>query len=178
MPGAAPPNSGITVAVKVTGCATADGLCEEIKVVVVVACVTAWATMFDVLVPKLESPAYTALTLSVPPVSVEIVRVADPELKVPVPNTFVPCRNVTPSPSGGAPSVDVTTAVKLTACPKVDGLSEDESLVVVLVTVALRAEGVPSNKAKTIRMPVIFITGVNAVPCQVPFEVGLGSVSR
>ena len=47
-----------------------------------------------------------------------------------------------------------------------------------MVTVALRAEAVPSNKHKTIRMPVIFITGVGAVPSRVPSEVSLGSVSR
>jgi hypothetical protein len=87
-------------------------------VVVVVAWVTTCFTTLDVLLAKFESPLYTALMLSVPPVvSVEVVKLAEPPLNAPVPRSFVPCMNITISPSGGAPSEEVTTAVKVTACP-------------------------------------------------------------
>ena len=36
---------------------------------------------------------------------------------VPVPSKVVPFLNVTVSPSGGAPDIEVTVAVKVTGCP-------------------------------------------------------------
>jgi hypothetical protein len=39
--------------------------------------------------------------------------------------------NVTISPSGGGPILEVTVAVKITDCPKVDGFGDDVSVVVV-----------------------------------------------
>jgi hypothetical protein len=68
---------------------------------------------------------------SVPTARVEVIKLAEPPLKVPVPNTVVPCLNVTVSPSGGAPEPEVTAEVKVTVCPEVDGFGEDESVVVV-----------------------------------------------
>jgi hypothetical protein len=53
----------------------------------------------------------------VPTLSAEVAKLAEPPLNVPVPSTAVPFFNVTVSPSGGAPMVDVTVAVKVTACP-------------------------------------------------------------
>jgi hypothetical protein len=95
-----------------------DGFCEDLKLVVVEAGLTTWLTGDDVLPPKVESPAYTALTWSVPPPSVEIARVAEPALNGAVPSAVPADMNVTISPSGGVvPSFEVTTAVKLTACP-------------------------------------------------------------
>ena len=67
----------------------------------------------------------------VPTGNVEVVKVAMPPLKAPVPSTVVPSLNVTVSPSGGEPSLEVTTAVKVTACPYVDGFGQDESEVAV-----------------------------------------------
>ncbi len=92
---------------------------------------TTWLTAFDVLGAKFESPPYTAVMLCAPAVSVEVVKLAEPPVNVPVPNTVVPFLNVTVSPLGGAPRPEVTTAVKVTTCPYVDGFSEDDSVVVV-----------------------------------------------
>ena len=117
LPVTVPLNSGATLAVKVTDCPSFDGFSDEAKVVVVVALPTTWLTAFDVLRAKVESPPYTALIGSVPTFSVEVVKLAEPPLNVPVPSAVVPFINETVSPSGGAPSVEVTTAVKVTASP-------------------------------------------------------------
>src|SRR5208283_59333 len=120
LPVGVPPPGGtaLTVAVKVTDCPELDGFCEEIREVVVEASLTTCASTADVLAAKFESPGYFAVILSVPPVaSVEIVKVAVPPANVPVPNTLVPCRNVTVSPLGGAPAFELTFAVKVTGCP-------------------------------------------------------------
>ncbi len=45
----------------------------------------------------------------------EVVKLAEPLLNVPVPNTVVPFINETISPSGGAPPLEVTPAVKVAA---------------------------------------------------------------
>src|ERR1039457_4264675 len=74
-------------------------------------------SVFDVLPEQVESPAYTALIEVVPTFSVEIVKLAEPRLKIPDPNTVLAFMNVTVSPSGGAPTAEETTAVKVTACP-------------------------------------------------------------
>ena len=74
-------------------------------------------TAFDVLPAKLESPPYTALTVVVPTLSVEVVKLAEPPLNAPVPSTVLPFMNDTVSPFGGAPMLEVTTAVKVTAFP-------------------------------------------------------------
>jgi len=89
--------------------------------------------------------------LSVPPVvSVEMANVADPELSVPVPSTVFPCLNVTVSPFGGT---GVTTALKVTVSPYVDGFSDEESVVV--VNGKLRPKAVPNNK--TVMILAIFM---------------------
>jgi hypothetical protein len=111
-----PLNCGVTLAVKVTPCPTFDGFGEETQVVVVVALFTTWLTACDLLPPKFESPPYTAVIALVATGSVEIVKVAEPPLNVPVPSIVVPFLNVTVSPSGGTPMADVTTAVKITGC--------------------------------------------------------------
>jgi predicted small secreted protein len=127
-----PLNCGATLAVKVTDCPTFDGFSDEVKAVVVVALLTTWLTAFDVLPGKFESPPYTALIASVPAGSVEVLKLAEPPLNAPVPSTVVPFMNETVSPSGGgAPRLEVTVAVKVTACPYVDGFGEDVSVVVV-----------------------------------------------
>ena len=113
-----PLNCGATVAVKVTDCPEFDGFSDEAKAVVVVALLTTWLTAFDVLPGKFESPLYTALIAFVPTGNVEVVKLAEPPLNVPVPNTVVPFMNEMVSPSGGGvPRLEVTVAVKATACP-------------------------------------------------------------
>jgi hypothetical protein len=56
---------------------------------------------------------------------------AEPLANVPVPSNVAPLINVTDSPLGGAPMLDVTVAVKVTACACMDGFGEDEAVVVV-----------------------------------------------
>jgi len=68
--------------------------------------------VFDVLPPKLESPPYTVVIAFVPTGSVEVVKLAEPPLSVPVPSTVVPFINETVSPFGGAPTLEVTAATK------------------------------------------------------------------
>jgi hypothetical protein len=91
----------------------ADGFWREAK--------SAWFTTcfstFDLLPRKFESPAYTAMIELVPTGSVEVAKLAEPLLNVPVPSTALPFINATVSPSGGAPALEVTTAVKVTTCP-------------------------------------------------------------
>jgi hypothetical protein len=70
---------------------------------------------------------------------VEVVRLAEPLSKAPVPKTFVPSINVTVSPSGGAPALAVTSAVKVTACPDEDGFGEEESVVLVTTLISILA---------------------------------------
>ena len=114
MPVTVPLYSGVTLAVKVTACPEFDGFGEDVKVVAVEALSTTWLTTFDVLPAYVESPLYLALMLNVPAASVEVLKLAEPLLRLPVPNVVEPFRNATVSPSGGA---GVTTAVKVTACP-------------------------------------------------------------
>ena len=130
-----PPDGDETVAEKVTHCPTSDGFREEAKVVVVVAFPTTCQNTFDVLPPKFESPPYIAVIGLLPIGSAEVVTLAEPLLNAPVPNIVVFSMNVTVSPSGGAPKPGVTAAVKVTACPGLDGFGEDESIVAVGVIV-------------------------------------------
>ena len=67
----------------------------------------------------------------VPTFSAEVIKLAEPSLNVPVPSIVSPFINVTVSPFGGAPALEVNTALKVTACPYVDGVGEDERVVVV-----------------------------------------------
>jgi hypothetical protein len=90
---------------------------EEASVVVVVAGLTVWLSAGEVLFAKLESPGYCAVILSAPPFRVEIVNVAVPEANGAVPSTVCLNKNMTVSPSGGAPTLEVTTAVKVTGWP-------------------------------------------------------------
>ncbi len=89
----------------------------------------------DVLFLKYASALYSALTEVVPTGSVEVVKVAVPLFNVPVPSTFVPFTNDTVSPLGGVPTLALTVAVKVTACPEVDGFGEEVIVAVVVVNV-------------------------------------------
>ncbi len=62
----------------------------------------------------------------------DVIKVACPlPLRVPVPITVLPSLKVT-VPVGVPVVADVTVAVKVTACPKVDGFGIEVTLVVVL----------------------------------------------
>jgi predicted small secreted protein len=116
-PSGGAPALEVTAAVKVTACPYMDGFGEDESAVVVVGSSTTCFTVFDVLLEKVESPAYFAVVESVPSGSDDVVKLAEPPLNDPVPSTVVPFMNDTVSPSGGAPALEVITAVKVTACP-------------------------------------------------------------
>ena len=63
---------------------------------------------------------------SAPAGSEDVVEVATPPDRAPVPMTLPPFRKVTTSPSGGVPRPEPMVAVKVTASPTSDGLSEEE----------------------------------------------------
>jgi hypothetical protein len=98
-------------------------------------------TGFDVLPSKIMSPPYTALIWGESPANIEVVNVAEPPFNDPVPSTVFPTwTKATFSPSGGA---GVTTAVKVTACPRVDGFGEELSMVVVTRAAGLTSIAAP-----------------------------------
>jgi len=131
LPGA----TALTVAVNVTDWPTVEGLAEEATVVEVLAWFTTWVTVFEVLVPKFESPPYTALMECEATESAEVANVATPDpFSVPVPSVVTPSLNVT-APVG-VPPVPVTVAVNVTDCPNTEGFCEDVSAVVVALTTA------------------------------------------
>jgi hypothetical protein len=63
----------------------------------------------------------------VPTWTVEVVKLAESLLNVPIPNAVVPFIKEMVSPSGGTPASEAITAVKVTASPSADGFGEDES---------------------------------------------------
>ena len=69
--------------------------------------------------------------LCAPSVSEEVVNEAAPAAKVAVPIAVPPSKNVTVPV--GVPEAPVTVAVNVTACPTELGLTEDESVVEVVV---------------------------------------------
>ena len=69
---------------------------------------------------------------SVPADNVLILKVAVPLVSVPVPSAIVPLLNVTDSPSGTLPPVEVTVAVKVTGYPTGDGFTLEVTMVVVV----------------------------------------------
>ena len=145
------------------------------SVVTVAARFTTCATGFDLLGPKVESPPYAALMLSVPPVRLETAKVADPPLNGEVPSGFGPCKNVIVSPSGGAPCAEVTVAVKVTDWPYDDGSIDDEIEVVVVVSAAQALLAIPS---KTTRHAIFFIRIVSP-RCKTTFHLSkLKSISH
>jgi hypothetical protein len=140
----------VTVAVKVTDCPAVDGFAEELTAVLV-----AWPVAFtvcvsaaEVLARKVPSPRYDAVIECEPGVSAEVTSVACwPTSSVPVPMTVTPSRNWT-APVSVPGEVLVTVAVKVTACPVVDGFAEEARAVFVgaLFTVCVSvAEVLPAN---------------------------------
>lgn len=81
---------------------------------------------------KFVSPPYDAVIECEPTASAEVVNVAVPLDNVAVPSVVVPSRNVTVPDGVPAPGpTAVTVAVKVTLCPKVDGFSDELTVVVV-----------------------------------------------
>src|SRR3954467_6579582 len=94
---------------------------------------TVWVRVADVLVRTPELPPYVTVIGWLPLLSVEVVNVACPAaLRVAVPSVlFLSLKVTVPvgSPKPGA--LAATVAVKVTACPCREGLSEDTTVVVV-----------------------------------------------
>jgi len=111
------PVDEVTVAVKVTSCPTLDGFGAEPSTAVVMALFTVWVKVADVLLANRASPPYTATIFSEPAGRLDVLKVACPELSVPVPSTVVPCLKVT-VPVGAPGPEGVTVAVNVTDCPK------------------------------------------------------------
>jgi hypothetical protein len=127
------PEGDETVAVKVTLWPKADGLPLDVTVAVVLYLFTVSLNFGEVLGENLVSPEYVAVMERVPAASEEVVNVAMPPARDPVPSVELPSLKVTTSPSGGAPELELTVAVKVTVCPTVVGFEED--VVAVLVAI-------------------------------------------
>ena len=132
----APGATAATVAVNVTFCPGVDGLADEVTAVVVLALFTTWSVASaPLLLLKLALPLYVAVTVYGLPVtvSVEVLACAVPPLKLTgAPRLDPSMRNWTvpvgvPDPGDTA----ATVAVKVTFCPKTDGLADEVTPVVV-----------------------------------------------
>lgn len=120
----------VTVAVSVTDCPNVDGLREDVTVVDVTATLITWLKGAE-LVADCVSPLYVAVIESVPAGRLLRVSVATPpELSATVASVVVPFLNTT-FPVGVIGPAEVTAAVNVTDCPKVDGLRDETSEVVV-----------------------------------------------
>ena len=130
----APGAEALTVAVKVTDWPDTDGFALEVRAVLVLALLTTWPPASEpVLVLKLLSPLYVALTVWVPTASVEVTNVAV------VPETVdgawaVPSMVKVTVPLGVPAPGDVTAivAVNVTDWPNTDGFTLEVTAVVVL----------------------------------------------
>jgi hypothetical protein len=85
-------------------------------------------TTVEVLEAKFESPPYCAVMECEPAARMEVVNVATPPLSVPVPSVVTPSRNVTVPV--GVPPAPLTVAVNVTDRPIVEGLTDEDSAVV------------------------------------------------
>jgi hypothetical protein len=150
----------VTVAVNVTAWPALEGFSEEASVVVVLAALITWLSAEEVEAPKFPVAAYTTVIESVPSGRLEVVSVAVllvplPAVKVAVPIAVAPFMNVT-EPVGAADPLE-TVAVNVTACPKLAGLTEEATVDVVpaAFTTSLSAEEVEAPK-----LPVAAYTAV------------------
>jgi hypothetical protein len=136
--GLPPVPPGATVAVNVTGWPTVDELTEDASVVVVAAksgAVTVSVGSDPLLAFTFASPLYNADTVCGPAESVAMVTWAWSLLPTRASGTGVcACPSIVKvTMPVGVPSYEgaVTTAVKVTACPDVDGFALEVSVVVV-----------------------------------------------
>jgi hypothetical protein len=127
------PEGDVTVDVKVTLWPKVDGLPLDVTVAVVLYRFTVSLNFGEVLGANLVSPEYVAVMERVPAASEEVVNVAVPPANDPVPSVVLPSLKVTTSPSGGAPALELTVAVKVTACPTLVGFEEEVTAVLVAI---------------------------------------------
>jgi predicted small secreted protein len=119
------PEGEETVAVKVTDCAYVEGFGEEVIATALSVGITTWLRTEEALPEKLALPLYTAVMDLAPGVSVVVVRLAMPAFSVTDPRLAAPFLNVTVPV--GAPEGEETVAMKVTACPNVEGFGEEIS---------------------------------------------------
>lgn len=133
------PEVEVTVTINVTDCPYVDGFSDEvIAEVVVIALLTLCVNTGDVLPVKFASPPYIAVIEWEPIAKVEVAKAANPPSSMPVPSVLVPSLNVT-VPVGVPEIAAITVAVKMTDWPRLDG-STDETTVVVDCCEELRSE--------------------------------------
>src|SRR5260370_19671278 len=101
--------------------------CMSRNLILSVGTLTAWISAAEVLAALLGSPLYCAVSEWLPTASQETVKLAVPAVHVPGTICVPPSKRLT-DPVGESP---ITFAVNLTGCPKLDGLSDDDSAVVV-----------------------------------------------
>jgi hypothetical protein len=106
----------VIVAVNVTPAPLGKEATELTNAVVLVTGVMVSVAAAEVLALKLESPPYAAVMECGPTVSIEIVKVAIPLFRAPVPSVVVPSRKVT-EPVGVPLLPGVTVAVNVTGVP-------------------------------------------------------------
>jgi hypothetical protein len=130
-----------TVAEKVTDCPRTDGFTEEVTVVEVGAGLTVWPRFPELPLKFPSLFVYTALTVCGDPLTlrvavallVAVAAVPEPESGTAAPNDTPSTKNWT-VPVGVAvlmptPAVLATVAEKVTDCPKIDGFTEEVTVV-------------------------------------------------
>ena len=161
----AAPEALTTVAVNVTDCPIIDGLVEEITVVEVRAGLTVWFTIPELPTKFPSVLVYSALIVCGDPLTVRVaVAVLVPVAAAPDPDSRTGPPNAAPSienwtePVGVAvltPAAELlfTVAVNVTDCPKIDGVTEEATLVEVSagLTVWLRVPELP------LKLPSVFV---------------------
>jgi hypothetical protein len=144
LPVGKPLPAGVTVAESVTSWPEYAGLGEPVSAVEVV-CRIPRLTPDEVLPRKFASPAYVTVMECEPALSEEIVSVACPPLKVPVPRLAGPSMNVAvPVGVPAAGATEMTVADNVTGWPTTPGLGKTltEALVEPWLTVCVREEDV------------------------------------
>ena len=121
----------VTVAVNVTGCPKVMEVFDAVNAVEVAA-FTVSDTAVEVLVLKLASPSYLAVSELAPSGSAVVVRIPTPLLSVPEPSAVVPLKKST-VPVGVPPPglTGAIVAVSVTVAPTDEGFGETASVVVV-----------------------------------------------
>ncbi len=98
--------------------------------------------LLSLLAMKFVSPGYDAVIVWLPTLRVEVVNVATPLVKAPVPRVVLPSTKVTVPVGTPAPGeTAATVAVKVTDCPNGAGFKDEISMVVVLAALTVSVKG-------------------------------------
>lgn len=145
-----------TVAVRVTDepCAMLDAELESVVVVAEVVVLTVTSTAFEVDGPSVLVPEYVAVIEWEPADSVEVVKLATPPEREPVPSPFAPSLKLTVPLEATAPLAGSTVAVRVTGAFSAT-LAADAASDVVVLTPAGLGFTVRLNVALCTRSPLI-----------------------